>query len=31
VTETADLAIIPVPDSVTFEVSATAQAIQGPG
>ena len=31
VTETADLAIIPVPDEVTFQVSATAEAIQGPG
>lgn len=31
VTETADLLIIPVPDEVTFQVSATAQAIQGPG
>jgi hypothetical protein len=31
VTETTDLAIIPAPDSVTFEVSATAEAIQGPG
>jgi hypothetical protein len=31
VTETADLAIIPVPDEVTFQVSATAQAIQGAG
>jgi hypothetical protein len=30
VTETADLAIIPVPDEVTFQVSATAEAIQGP-
>jgi hypothetical protein len=31
VTETADLKIIPVPDVVTFEVSATAQAVQGTG
>jgi hypothetical protein len=31
VTETADLRIIPVPDVVTFEVSATAEAIQGTG
>ena len=31
VTASADLKIIPVPDSVTFEVSATAEAIQGPG
>jgi hypothetical protein len=31
VTETADLRIIPVPDHVTFQVSATAEAIQGTG
>lgn len=31
VTNTSDLQIIPVPGAVTFEVSATARAIQGPG
>jgi Flp pilus assembly protein TadG len=31
VTDTVDLRIIPVPDQVTFQVSATAEAIQGPG
>lgn len=31
VTDSVDLAIIPVPDVVTFQVSATAQAVQGTG
>jgi hypothetical protein len=31
VNETADLHIIPVPDSITFEVSATAEAIEEGG
>jgi hypothetical protein len=31
VTDTADLKIIPAPDVVTFQVSATAEAIQGTG